>query len=271
MGKKRLPEERWRDHVKERLTALSLSGEVESLRATGLAILGRTKRYTPKEWAMTFHTRASSKEYREWQSECEAVGRRFGLAAWTIYLLCLVSGYDPEKVDFPIEVDWPNIKVVTDIDDPQFCARLAYEVQKKGLHLIQKTGLGDIPLVMIPPVDPPPLPKEMPPASSAFRLRVETPVGYPPEAAGHLEQLKSQLERELLSALGYSIKKRLRTSTSVTKAKALKVGKEKLPKRGLYEIVSENYRSGSKEKDKQRVKLIKVQRHRLKKRLSQPY
>lgn len=83
MGKLR-PQERWKKHIMERLTALKQSGELGKLRAKGLATLGRKKLFTAAEWSESFTKRGSSQEYLEWHDECKIVGERFGLAPWVV-------------------------------------------------------------------------------------------------------------------------------------------------------------------------------------------
>ncbi len=96
MGK-RLPEERWKEHINERFTALKVSGELEKLRAKGLAILGREYLLTEEEWQQSFHDRISSQKYLEWKDECKQIADRFGLAPWTVELACLLKGFKSEE------------------------------------------------------------------------------------------------------------------------------------------------------------------------------
>jgi len=106
---------------------------------------------------------------------------------------------------------------------------------------------------------------------SAFYMRVETPIGYPPQGRRELEKVASQLEKDILTALGYSVPKRLRTSRLVSKADDLKIVEDRLPRRGLYEIVADTFDEGNIAEDEQRRKTVKTQRHRLRKRLIKPY
>lgn len=273
----RLPsEELWRKHTVERFIAFKQSGELRRLHKKGLSIYGRKKRFTGKEWFDSFHKRYSSPAYLEWYNECEAVGHKFGLASWTVVCACLVSGYDPGKEPFPVEVQWPQIRVVTESTDAQFLARLAYEAQCRGLYVVARQGSVETTQLFMNPVpimnlEPPAMPPSMPPLDSAFHMRVETPIGYPPQAGRQLHKAASRIERELLTALGYSIPQRLRTSRLVSKADDLRIAENRLPRRGLYEIVADTFDEGSVSEDERRRRTVKTQRHRLRKRLIEPY
>ena len=48
------PEERWRRHVLERITALKLSEELRLLRARGLSLMGRKRLYRGQQWHQDF-------------------------------------------------------------------------------------------------------------------------------------------------------------------------------------------------------------------------
>jgi len=212
----------------------------------------------------------------EWHHKCENVAQKFGLAVWTVVSACLISGYQPDKAGLVVESQWPQIRVITESTDERYLARLAYEAQLRGVYVISRQGSVDttrlfLNLVPITYMEPPPLPSSMPPQASAFRMRVETPVGYPPEAARKLHKTASQLEKDILIALGYSIPKRLRSSRLVLKAHDLKIAKKRLPSRGLYEIVADTFNEGDIDEDEQRRKTVKTQRYRLRKRLVKPY
>ena len=103
-------------------------------------------------------------------------------------------------------------------------------------------------------------------------MRVETPTGFPPEARAELQKEAARLERKLLLKLGYTnVHMRLRASSLVKKARILKVSIKKLPSRGLYQVAAETSGDETTEvdKDKQLVKTLKTQRHRVKKRFGQ--
>jgi hypothetical protein len=269
------PEERWRKHVTERYEAFKLSGELRKLRAEGLKILKRTKLYTPEEWNVTFHERAYSQEFRAWYDKCKNLGDRFGLDQSTVELACLFEGYDPERMPFILESEWPRIRIVTENTDLVFLTRLAYEVQRLGLHVIQRQGSVESTYLLANPVpimflESPPLPTKMPTLHSAFYVRVETPVLYPPEGAAKLHKKAGQHAKEILKRLGYSIPQRLRASNLISQAPDLKVEEANLPSGGIYDIMDHVYGDDITQ-DQERRKRIKSRRNKLKKRLIDPY
>jgi len=212
----------------------------------------------------------------DWHHKCESVAQRFGLAIWTVECACLISGYQPEKEPFPIEAHWPQIKVVTENVDDQFLARLAYEAQRRGLHIVVRQGSVETIYLFTSPIplfnlEPPTLPPSMPPLDNAFHMRVELPIGYPSQATKRLNKAARQLERELLTSLGYSISQRLRVSRLISKVNGLRIAERQLPKRGLYEIVAKTSKWASATEDERRRRTVKTQRHRLRKRLVKPY
>ncbi|MFC1904785.1 hypothetical protein ACFLXT_03365 [Chloroflexota bacterium] len=271
------PEDLWRRHTLERFEAFKQSGKLEELRKEGLAACGRKKRFTSLEWFKSpMRKRYSSPRYMEWYHKCEAVAQRFGLAPWTVVSACLISGYQPDKAGLVVESEWPQIRVITESTDDQFLARSAYEAQLRGLYAISRQGSVETTRLFLNPVpisymEPPPIPSSMPPPASAFHMRVETPVGYSPEAAKKLQKAANELGKDILTALGYSIPKRLRTSRLVSKADDLRIAENRLPRRGLYEIVADTFDESSVSEDEQRRKTVKTQRYRLRKRLIKPY
>lgn len=54
-------------------------------------------------------------------------------------------------------------------------------------------------------------------------------------------------------------------------ASNLRVAEARLPKRGLYEIVTEKWEEGTAAKDEQRRKTVKTRRYRVQKRLLKPH
>lgn len=271
------PEELWRKHTLERFEAFIQSGALEKLSEEGLAACGRRESFTSLEWARSpMRERYLSSRYMEWYHKCETVARKFGLANWTVVCSCLISDYQPDKGPFPVESKWPQIRVVTESTDSQFLARLAYEAQLRGLYVIARLGSVETTQLFLSPipimnVEPPTMPSSMPPPDNAFYMRIETPVGYPPQAAKKLNQAAGRLAKDILIALGYSTPKRLRISSLVSKADNLRISQNRLPKRGLYEIVADTFDEGSISEDEQRRKTVKTQRHRLRKRLIKPY
>ena len=277
MGK-RLPEERWREHILERFTAFKASGFPRKLQATGLAILRRKKLLTGQEWQQSFHDRISSQKYLEWYVDCKQVGERFGLAPWTVQMACLLKDYKPEESPFVMEVYWPRVRVVTENANPIFLQWLSYEAQRLGLYVVQRQGSVETALLYLEPGPPIQLlTSQKPPHDAAFYIRLEVPVGYPPEAREELNKQADQLARELLRRLGYPIHQRLRSSKLVSMADKLRVADEKLEDGDIYGIMDEIY--GKEEdlsdedlsKDRQRRSTTKTQRHRVQKRLIKPY
>ena len=270
------PEERWKRHILERFSAFKLSGQLKKLRAKGLTILRRRKLLTPEEWYQSASDQMSSKKYSEFYAECSKVAARFGLAPWTIEMACLLKGYSPEKQIHVMEAKWPQVKIVTEITDPVFLTRLAYEAQRLGMYVLQREGsventyifLHSVPLAA---VDPPPMPSVLPPTHSAIQIRVEIPPEYPPEAASTLIKKAEKLGRKLKRSLGYPTNKRLRSSPLVSMADELRISETKLPRRTLYEIVAETYEEGDGDEDERRKNIVKTRRHRIRKRLVEPY
>jgi hypothetical protein len=244
------PLDRWRIQVLERYVAFRQSGELARLRRIAESVLARNgitdkkRLLTGEEWWKTCAGRNSLPEYVAWREECRVVGERFGLAPWTIEMACLLKGYRAQDQLHVVEAKWPTVRVVTQESDQAFLARLAYEAQKQGMQLFRRQGseetlclyMNPVPITML---EPPPLPSTMPPLYSAFTVRVETPIGFPPEAAQELHKTASRAYREILRNLGYRVPQRLRSSPLVEDASKLRVGKRHLAKRELYCIVAE--------------------------------
>jgi hypothetical protein len=268
------PEELWRRHTLELFEIFKQSRELKKLRKEGLAACGRKKRFTSSEWAKSTHQRYSSARYMEWYQKCETVAQKFGLATGTVLCACLISGYRPERGLFPVESKWPQIRVITESTDDQFLARLSYEAQLRGLCVISRQGGVDTTRLFLNPIpimsmEPPPMPSSMPPMGNAFHMRVEPPVDYPPQAAKNLQKAANDLGKDILTALGYSISKRMRTSKLVAVADKLKVGNT-LVRGEAYDIVDDIYGEVLTD-DRKRRKLVASRRHKLRKRLIKPY
>jgi hypothetical protein len=188
-------------------------------------------------------------------------------------MACLLKGYQPETQPYAIEAELPQVRVVTESTDPIFLARLAYEAQRLGLYVVQRQGSSETTCIVTitAMLEPPPMPPSKPPLHSTFKIRVETPVGYPPEAASKLQKEAGVLRRELLKRLGYTVPERMRTSSLVSLAEDLKVGEGPLHSRGIYDIMDKVYEDGDLSEDQQRRKTIKSRRYNLRKRLIEPY
>jgi len=272
------PEERWYAEVLRRVKAFELSEELEPLRQRGLAVLGRKKPYADGgEWWQDARRRGPAMPgYMEWHQECEALALRFGLAPWVAVLVCLLKGYKPEDDIgmMVMEARWPSIRIVTEATDPLFVTRLMHEAKQLGLYVVQKQGPSEATLI---PVDTEPVESESsplasrPPVDAAFYVRVETPPGYPPEAASRLHKQATWASRELQKRLGYPTKQRLRASPLTSKTDELRMGKRPLTLGESYDIIDETYEDDDMGKDQERREQIKSRRHKLKMKLIEPY
>lgn len=269
---KSVPIERWQEHILERITALRLSEKLKSLRRRGLAVLHRRKLFTNEEWWLSFSQRATSPEYLNWCKECETVANEFGLVVWVVTMMCLLKGYHPEGDIgiMVIERDWPRIRITTDSTNPLFLKSLSRKARQLGLITVQKLHGIETTLVHTLSADERSvsvLSQETFSPHDTFKISVETPVGFPPEAASKLQKEASRLGRELARSLGYRVPKRLRTSKLVCMSEVLEADKGPLPKGAIYDIVDKVYSDGDLSKDQQRRKLIASRRHKVRKRL----
>ena len=265
------PKDRWLRYLKERIKALELSGKIEPLRAKGLVILHRKKPYNSEEWWQSVQQRAKSPEYLKWYEECEAVANEFGLAPWVVTMMCLLEGYHPEKnVGFiAMERDWPRIRVVTDSTNSSFLQTLSREALQLGLYVLHRLHGMETTLLNLDSGTAFSVPGKLS-KRDMFKIDVETPVGYPPEAASQLQKEASKLARELAIKMGFTVPKRLRPSKLVTMSEVLEVEKGPLPRGKIYDIVDKIYPDGDPSKDQQRRKLTASRRHKVRKRLVLP-
>ncbi len=255
------PAARWNRHILEQIKALRFSGELRRLRPKGLASLGRKKMYTFQEWWNDFGKRATSSIYLKWYQECSILAERFELAPWVVSTLCLLKGYKPENDIglMALEANWPRVRLVTDSTNEPFLKRLSHEAQKLGIYIIQRHGSIENPLLNLDPVvsdDCLNASYKKPGIGDKFFLRVETPVGYPPEAAAQLQREASQLAKELARQIGYRIPKRLRSSRLISMAEDLKITKRRLPRGGSYDIIDTIYHDGDLQEDQKKRKLV---------------
>ena len=268
------PEERWCRHIEERLTALIISPKFEELKKEGLRILGRRSPYSPEEWATTWRERADSSEYLGWHLRCLEVGRQLGLVHWVVEMACLIRDYDPHQFPFVVESDWAKVRVVTEYDDPVFISYLRHYAAALGLRVVVRRPSGEEMLVQPAAwlsTEEVLSPAHRPPRNNAFVMRVETPPLYPIEVGRELQAEALRLGRELLRQLGYQVPQRMRSSSWVTKAKELRVGK-KLPPRGVEETVAELYPQDQEaddtaEADRKRYSVVTSARKRTSQRL----
>lgn len=264
------PQELWDKHLLERFIALKHSRDLLKLKAKGLNILGRKKMFKLTEWTPSFNERISTPGYIVWcNGDCQQLGDRFGLASWVVTMTCLVRGYNPQKDRLAIESDYPQIRVVTDNSDKVFVTKLAFEAQKLGLSVVYRHASNESVLILPGYVTDVPAPAEKPSLYSAFQMRIEVPTGYPHDAARKLQGQATRLQRELLIRLGYDVPQRLRISSSTALAPELKIKEKRLAVGTTYNIIDKLYKDDDLSLDQQRRTVIKVKRHRLKKRLHQ--
>jgi len=275
---KSTPTDRWRKRTLEHIQALKLSGEIMPLRKKGLVVCNRDKLFTSEEWRQSFSERARLPEYLKWHEECKAVADKYDLAPWVVSMMCLVKGYKPEKdVGFiTMEGDWPSVRIVTKSNNPEFVRILSTEAQRLRLVVVQRLHGVESTLLNLDhsgsddDSSTGPKGKKSGP-DDKFILRVETPVGFPPEEAVKLQRKASKLSRELGRRMGFHIPERLRTSKLVEMSKALKVAKGPLKNGDIYNVIDKIDKSDDLSKDQKLRKQIASQRHRGRERLIKPY
>lgn len=266
------PEERWNGMLLERFKAFRISGELKRLRDKGLRALGKRRRLTSLEyWKLPLT--GGSPDYMAWDKECKKIAEHFGLAPWTVKMACLLRGYDPVKSPFPIGVNWPSIRIVTKHEDPIFLKQLFYHARELGVPAyVQESGHKTALIFLDYEFIPSTLPNlHKPSIHDVFTVELEFPPIFPPEARQQIGKNADDIKRELLERLGYKVPKRLRTTTLISKASRLRISKNRLAKRELYEIVANTSKYATEEEDKQRRKKVKSRRHFLKQRLIKPY
>ena len=137
-------------------------------------------------------------------------------------------------------------------------------------QVVQKNGSQTTPLLFIPVVTRPDkdlIPDRLPPRASAFLMQAEFPPNYPPDAAAELGRRAMRFERELARRLGYQVPKRMRTSPLTAKASSLGLKQQRLPRRGIYELVDKTYGELEASQEQTARNLIKSQRNRVQRRL----
>jgi hypothetical protein len=265
------PKDRWLKYLEERIKALKLSGKLEPLRKKGLAVVHRKKQYSVEEWWQSFQQRAKSPDYLKWYEECETIANEFDLAPWVITMMCLIKGYKPEKdVGFlAMERDWPRIRMVTESTNTQYLRGLSYEAHQLGLCVVQRVHGVETTLLNLDPITTSSAPGKLN-KDGTFKIDVEIPVGYPPEAASQLQKEASRLARELARRMGHPIPQRLRASKLVAMSEVLEAEKGPLPRGRIYDIVDKIYPDGDLSKDQRRRNLTTSRRHKVRKRLLDP-
>ena len=281
---KSTPQGRWDADIRERYEAFAHSSELRRLRKKGLAIFGRRRMFTSEEWwkesrGFTWTTDG----FQDFDRECQRVGERFGLNRWTITMACLIKGYDHQRSVYPLESDWAKIRVVTESKDGEFIHWLVYLAKFVYLsghwttsklnfpqpQVVQEDGSQLTPVIFIPIVSRPEkdlVPDRLPPRVSAFRIQAEFPPNYPPDAAAELGRRAMRFERELARRLGYKVPKRMRSSPLATKASSLLLKQQRLPRRGIYDLMDKTYGELEGSQERTLKNRIKSQRNRVQKR-----
>lgn len=254
----------------ECVTAFSHSADLKGLREKGLAILGRESLLDPDEWAHRSHGLMNSKDYRRFEAECRDVGQMYGLAPWTIEWASLMKGYDPEEQLHVLEAESPQVTVVTDAAQGLFLQWLLYEAGQMGVLVHRRFGSESMPLVVAANPERPATELDestRPPLTTAFRVVVEIPLGFPPEAARAISGRATNAQAELARRLGYSIPKRLRSSSTIAEASTLRVGEDTLSSGDVYDMVDELYGDQDLQDDQRLRNRAKNRRHLARKRL----
>lgn len=271
------PDERWQRHVLERFQAFRLSVELPKLRAEALRALGRTRLLTAEEYAKLPLTKGPLAYDSSWQKKCETIAQRFGLAHWTVKMACLLKGYDPRKLPFPIGAQWPTVRIVTENTDEVFLEHLFHHALCFGVYVDVQRG-GSRTAVIFPDSCPVYGPLESlltdshrPPKEQAFKVELSVPPGYPPEALAELARFAAHLSRELLRRLGYKAPKRLRTSPLIDIATELGVSKKRLTEEETIQIIDKLYPEHEISQERRLLGLVKSRKHKVRKRLVKPY
>ena len=282
------PEERWRRDVEERLLAFKQSRDLMRLRSKGLKIFGRTRMLNSEEWweAARGQGPMNSDKYREFQQECQQVAARFGLAQWTVEMACLLRSYSTRWQPYVVEARWPRFQLVTESNDHfffQWLSYLAHELffewlgKRKEIpkpEIVHEAGSSRTLIVWVPFVVQPERElrgSSLPPRASAFRVVIDAPPGYPPEALAELGRHASQFERELARKLGYKVPQRMRHSSLTSKASKLRTEQDPLPSGGIYDIMDELHGERDPSQEQKLRSRITSQRHRVRKRKATRY
>ena len=279
-----MPQGRWDADIRERYQAFAHSPELRRLKKKGLAIFGRRRMFTSEEWWEESSGRTrTTEEFQDFDRECQLVGDRFGLDRWAIGMACLIKGYDHQRSAYPLASDWVKIRVVTESTDVDFVHWLVYLAKFVYLsghwttsklkfpqpQVVQQDGSQFTPVVFIPFVTRPDgdlVPDRLPSRASAFRIQAEFPPNYPPDAAAELGRRAMRFERELARRLGYQVPKRMRTSPLAAKASSLGLKQQRLPRRGIYDLMDKTYGELETSQEKTARNRIKSQRNRVRRR-----
>ena len=253
------------------------------LREEGLANFGRRRMFTSEEWWEESRGFTWTKEeFQDFDWECQRVGEQFGLNSTAITMSCLIKGYDHLRSLYPLAIG-AKILVVTESNDGEFVHWLVYLAKFVYLSIqwstsklnfpqplvIQKNGSQTTPVLFIPFVTRPDkdlIPDRLPPRASAFLMQAEFPPNYPPDAAAELGGRAMRFEGELARRLGYQVPKRMRTSPLAAKASSLGLKQQRLPRRGIYDLMDKTYGELEASQEKTARNRIKSQRNRVQRR-----
>ena len=111
---------------------------------------------------------------------------------------------------------------------------------------------------------------DRPPLATAYRIEVNYPPNYPPEACSQLANEVARFERELARRLGYKVPQRMRGSKLSGMGKTLRVYEETLNSGDIYGIMDELQGEGDLADDQRVRSRTKTQRHRARNRRSGP-
>ena len=171
---------------------------------------------------------------------------------------------------FVLEAAWPETKIVTESRDDLFLQWLMHEAWKMRLLVTLQRGSEAIPIIASPqPEEPDQKLSEdnRPPLLTAFRVAVEVPMNYPPEAAADAARQAANLQRKMARRLGYDVPHRMRQSSLTSKASILRAGEANLEPGAIYDMVDEIYGEQPPAEDQRLRNRVKNQRHRVMKRL----
>ena len=176
-----------------------------------------------------------------------------------------------------------KIRVVTESNDEEFVHWLVFLAKFVYLsvqwstskldfpqpQVVQKNSSQLTPVLFIPFVTRPEkdlVSDRLPPRASAFRIQAEFPPNYPPDAAAELGKRTMGFERELARRLGYKVPKRMRSSSLATKTSSLRLNQQRLPRKGIYDLMDKTYGELEGSQEKTARNRIKSRRNRVRRR-----
>jgi hypothetical protein len=275
---KRDPLQRWRDYELERLAAFERSPDMRCLRKVGLALFGRTRTFSWQEW-FVLHKPVGQTERLEFVERCRPAAAVWGLELGVVVASCVVmGGYPADQLPWPVPIltGQPSARLIVPGDAISlFVDWLRYAVDSTararsiGLGVAQTMDGRDVTLITIPRPDRPDVllpPEARPQKERAFRLQVETPPMFPPEAASEFVRIAQRACRDVLRLLGYPVRDRLRRSNVPTELVGkLRLDTARLQPRESGDITEDIYGEGAAQ-DKTTRRRVTKQRHAIKRR-----